>query len=612
MQPRPAGGTVSPLLLGGAGHWAYDGFGGWNPNTQQAYPGFVQALRSAEITGVRYPGGTIANLYHWKQAIGPLSRRVDQVHGSTGEPLDNDFGPDEYGALSEMLHETASIMVNFSTGTPQEAADWVEYMTGKVGENRNGGVDWAALRAANGHPKPYQISYWEVGNELSSNGQLYWRGGQSATDPTGLYAFGGSASFTQQRVGKHSDYRDSAAVSDGSADQSFVAKYAPVTSGTAHVYVAGQEWTATQSLQDASGSAHVFTLDDTSGAIRFGDGTHGAIPATGSVVTISYTSGPHPGFTAFYAAMKAANPNIQVCAGLSGAASTVEFSQLMGADHPYDCVQHHAYISGSAGIPTSVSADEYHSRLMLQVKDQVDTTQQIQDAISANAGPRASRIKVVISEYGQLGNGHPDVDPNYHASLSQAILMADDLAAFIKLGIPVADKSNLNGFVFAPPPSGSAAVSSGLNAMIAGPGPNFELQPAGLVPAMFRPLTGGHIIPATVSGNPTRTLQDGETLPSLITVAAATADGNVELLVVNQDPENSATAALQLADSRHTGTAQISTLNGASILSRNVPGDQQVKITDTMRHVGSGSFTQDFPAHSITRIQLRPDHSNYS
>lgn len=601
VRPDRTGGTVSPLLLGGAGHWAYDGFGGWKPGTQTPYPGFLKAQRQAGITAVRYPGGTIANLYHWKQAIGPFAQRVDQVHGATGEPLGNNVGPDEFGKLSEKLGQRDTITTNFSTGTPAEAADWVEYMTGRVGQNPNGGIDWAAVRAKNGHPQPYDIPYWEVGNEMSSGGQLYWRGGQSATDPTTLYTFGGSTSFTKQRVGKHSDYRGSAAVSDGSANQSFVAKYAPITAGSAHVYVGGQEWTRTSGLASASASAQVFTLDEASGKITFGDGTHGVIPAKGSVVTISYTSGPHPGFTAFYAAMKQANPNIHVCAGLSGANATVKFAQLMGTAHPYDCVEHHSYITDA--IPTNLSVDEYHSRLMLDVPGQVADIRKIQHAIDANAGSRASQIKVEITEYGNLGSRHPDADPNYHASLSQAILMANDLAAFIKLGIPAADKSNLNGFVFAPPPGGSVAVSSGLNAMIAGPGPTFELAPTGLVPEMVKPMTGGTVVASSVAGNPTRTLGDGQQLPALTTVASRASNGALDVLVINQDPENDVRSTVQPGVT-HAAAVQVTTLNGTTILSRNLPGDQRVTIRTSTAQVGRGAFTYTFPAHSVTRIHL--------
>lgn len=48
-----------------------------------------------------------------------------------------------------------------------EAADWVKYTNApNDGSNPRGGVDWAAVRAANGHPEPYRVKFWELGNEL--------------------------------------------------------------------------------------------------------------------------------------------------------------------------------------------------------------------------------------------------------------------------------------------------------------------------------------------------------------------------------------------------------------------------------------------------------------
>lgn len=134
-----------------------------------------------------------------------------------------------------------------------------------------------------------------------------------------------------------------------------------------------------------------------------------------------------------------------------------------------------------------------------------------------------SFVSVLVSEYGQLGNQHPDANPNFHASLSEGLFMADDLVAMIGLGIPAAAKSNLTDFVSQPGPPGASAVGAALNAMIAGPGPNFELQPTGMVPEMFRPMTNQFVQSTTVSNNPTRTLVNGASLPSLVTLASRSA-----------------------------------------------------------------------------------------
>jgi alpha-L-arabinofuranosidase len=594
-------GTVSPLLLGADGRWEFDGAGSWNPHSQAAYPGFTQAVKNTGVTVLRYPSGTEANLYHWKQAIGPVKQRVDQVHGATGQPVDNDFGPDEWGRQAEALGQRMTMVVNFATGTPQEAADFVEYMTGVVGQNLNGGTDWAAVRAANGHPKPYDVSYWEVGNEMALRGQKYWRDGASAKDQTALYVRGGSTTFTKQRVGKHSDYRPSAAISTGRAGQRFVAKYAPVTPGTAHVFVGGKEWQRVDELSNSAANAHVFTLTAKDGTIAFGDGRNGAVPPKESVVTISYTSGPHAGFEDFYAQMKRANPRIKVCDGLDDVDATVEFTRLMGTQHPYDCIERHAYIK--ARIDTHVGVAEYHSRVMLQVGNEIANLKKIQRAVRGNAGAHASRVQVVASEYGQLGDGHPDNDPDYHAGLSQALLMANFLEEFIKLGIPLAEKSHLTDYVFAPPPAGSTSTSKPLNAMIAGPGLNFVVQPTGLVPNLFTPLAGETAITTSVTNHSPYRLDNGQSMPSLTAVASRAHNGGLDLLVVNQNPKDNVTTFVRPSIA-HGATAQVSTLTGPAVDSRNLPGHDQVKITSRLAKVGSDGFTYTFPAHSITRILL--------
>lgn len=122
-----------------------------------------------------YPGvGVITHDFHWKNVIGPVAQRSDSTprQSSFDTPRSLEFGPDEYGALLEEyraatgLPVDGSIQVNIISGDAEEAADWVEYMNAPSdGSNPGGGVDWAQVRAANGHPQPYAVHYWELGNE---------------------------------------------------------------------------------------------------------------------------------------------------------------------------------------------------------------------------------------------------------------------------------------------------------------------------------------------------------------------------------------------------------------------------------------------------------------
>lgn len=132
------------------------------------------AALSPGIVG-HYPGvGVITHDFNWKRVIGPLAQRGDPTprESTYDTPLGPRFGPDEYGRLVEEFRArtgraiAGSIQVNVVNASAEEAADWVEYMNApNNGSNPGGGVDWAARRAANGHPAPYTIRYWEFGNE---------------------------------------------------------------------------------------------------------------------------------------------------------------------------------------------------------------------------------------------------------------------------------------------------------------------------------------------------------------------------------------------------------------------------------------------------------------
>src|SRR5215216_6950031 len=268
VDPTDQLGAISPLLYGVNHRYGYNGYGMWDPEGQRVYPEFVQRVKDAGLSAVRFPGGTIANLYHWKRAIGPVEGRELNVHGGSGEPLTNEFGPDEFGRFIEEVGAAGTMTVNFATGDAEEAADWVEYMTSPVGTNPRGGTAWAEVRAANGHPEPYDIPYWDVANEPSFGSQGYWMTGKRPPN-TGLhqlYAFGGSTSFSSQNAVRYADYTSSAAVSDGSTSQVFYAKYPPVAQGSQTVFVAGSAWTPVQNLGE-HGPENVYEFEPSTGKI---------------------------------------------------------------------------------------------------------------------------------------------------------------------------------------------------------------------------------------------------------------------------------------------------------------------------------------------------------
>jgi len=120
----------------------------------------VAALRPAFI---RWPGGNVAQDYHWAWGVGPRDRRPVWTNLSwKNEPEPGDIGTDEFIAFCRRMGAEPSITVNVEGrgATAEEAAAWVEYCNGPATSR------YGAIRAANGHPEPYQVKYWELGNEI--------------------------------------------------------------------------------------------------------------------------------------------------------------------------------------------------------------------------------------------------------------------------------------------------------------------------------------------------------------------------------------------------------------------------------------------------------------
>jgi alpha-N-arabinofuranosidase len=130
-------------------------------------PQLVQAMRSINPALIRYPGGCFADGYHWKDGIGPRETRPRRRNRAwwilgpgVGPVEDNHFGTDEFLQLCEAVGAEAQLTVNVGSGTANEAADWVEYCNGPAGSR------WGDERVRNGHPEPYGVKYWFVGNEI--------------------------------------------------------------------------------------------------------------------------------------------------------------------------------------------------------------------------------------------------------------------------------------------------------------------------------------------------------------------------------------------------------------------------------------------------------------
>lgn len=111
-------------------------------------PPLLRAVESVKPGALRFPGGTNADTYHWKDGVGPVEKRGLGEHVFRKQKQRMVFGTDEFLALSDRLQATPIITVNVPTGTAAEAADWVRYVN--------------QPERASTAPR---VKYWEIGNE---------------------------------------------------------------------------------------------------------------------------------------------------------------------------------------------------------------------------------------------------------------------------------------------------------------------------------------------------------------------------------------------------------------------------------------------------------------
>ncbi|HXK08630.1 MAG TPA: alpha-L-arabinofuranosidase C-terminal domain-containing protein [Vicinamibacteria bacterium] len=128
------------------------------PNTRGIRSDVVAALEALRVPNVRWPGGCFADEYHWRKGIGP--RRAVTLNPNWGGVTEsNAFGTHEFMDFIGQIGSEAYLSVDVGSGTPQEAAEWLEYLT------TDQPTTLALERAANGHGAPYRIAFLGVGNE---------------------------------------------------------------------------------------------------------------------------------------------------------------------------------------------------------------------------------------------------------------------------------------------------------------------------------------------------------------------------------------------------------------------------------------------------------------
>jgi alpha-N-arabinofuranosidase len=135
-------------------------------NVQGFRPGMVKLFKDAGYSMAKWPGGNFVSQYDWRDGLGDRDKRPPRARES------NDVGLHEFFAFCKLLGAEPDLAIDSGYGDDYSAAQEVEYVNGAVT------TPMGKLRAANGHPEPYKVRLWCIGNEMYG----FWQAGHMSAN----------------------------------------------------------------------------------------------------------------------------------------------------------------------------------------------------------------------------------------------------------------------------------------------------------------------------------------------------------------------------------------------------------------------------------------------
>ena len=129
-------------------------------------PEVIALLKQLHSGFWRLPGGNFISDFNWYHSVGPRDQRPPDFDYAWNAMQTNDVGMDEFMAFCQLIGVEPYITVNAGFGDAHSAAEEVEYMNGATS------TPMGAMRARNGHPAPYHVKFWNIGNEPYGQWQL--------------------------------------------------------------------------------------------------------------------------------------------------------------------------------------------------------------------------------------------------------------------------------------------------------------------------------------------------------------------------------------------------------------------------------------------------------
>ena len=646
---------IDDSLFGINHRYSNYGYGTVNPDGT-VKDDFAALYKKAGFGSLRYPGGTISNNYVWTESIGDLDpetpeiERTPQIHGFYNNPGQAGFVPAfgllEVAEFAEKMNSEIIMVYGIGRGDAADAADMVEFLNAEKGTNPNGGVAWADKRAELGHPEPFGIRYFEIGNENNQGGddgtasQQYWMPNVAGGALEG-YVDGGTATFNKQYAVVRGDWNKAKSYSTGEPGQEFACRYAliprtdkngaerdAVVKNSVKVYVDNELWNPTADITKAGKNDKVYQLDVKTGFFKFGDGEHGAIPEKGKQVTVDYKV-ERDGFIDISKAMRETQKQINEVSDSQDeiniytsweANNFVDKMHEKNADNLYDGMAVHPYTNkvGNPHMNDNATTVQDRTQWYLDVmrlgdgvansvKGHVDYMREISDD--------DSKIPV-ISEYGIFRSTNPMV-----RSQSHALYVARAIMEYAEQGSPYIQKHCLVDYYS----SGADSLGPTQQAVIQavaqdnldnqkdGTGSfKFFSTPSASIFEMLNGNFGSKMVGADLSNE--STLSNGVAQHSVM--ASTDANGTVYVAIVNLGLNDVQTAGanaslpskavLSIKDMDLTGkTIKVQTLSGASFDQENdLDHPDNVKIENSEFKATSTAPELELNPHSFTIVTI--------
>ncbi|MFC1553046.1 alpha-L-arabinofuranosidase C-terminal domain-containing protein [candidate division KSB1 bacterium] len=135
-------------------------------NIEGIRPDVLELLKELDAPVYRWPGGNFVSGYDWKDGIGDPDKRPPRKNPAWRGVEHNDVGVHEFIRLCRLIDTEPYVTVNTGLGTIEMAVEELEYCNG------SSETPMGRLRAENGHPEPFDVTWWAIGNEMYGNWQL--------------------------------------------------------------------------------------------------------------------------------------------------------------------------------------------------------------------------------------------------------------------------------------------------------------------------------------------------------------------------------------------------------------------------------------------------------